>query len=86
MADIADMLKEMKSNPKNVRFSDLCAVCDHYFGRPRQNKTSHKVYKTPWRGDPRVNIQNHKGKAKAYQVKQVLLAIERLEVNYGSRR
>ena len=26
-------------------------------------------------------IQNHKGKAKAYQVKQVLLAIERLEVD-----
>ncbi|NCW99648.1 MAG: toxin HicA, partial [Betaproteobacteria bacterium] len=28
--------------------------------------------------DPRVNIQNDKGKAKAYQVRQVLLAIERL--------
>ena len=31
-------------------------------------------------GDPRVNIQNAKGKAKPYQVKQVLQAIERLEV------
>lgn len=30
--------------------------------------------------EPRVNIQNDKGKAKAYQVKQVLLAIERLGV------
>jgi hypothetical protein len=38
----------------------------------------------PWPGDPRVNIQNHKGKAKAYQVRQVLLAIERLEMNHGS--
>lgn len=36
------------------------------------------VYKTPWIGDPRVNIQNDKGKAKTYQVKQVLQAIERL--------
>jgi len=34
----------------------------------------------PWQGDPRINIQNAKGKAKAYQVKQVLLAIERLGV------
>jgi hypothetical protein len=33
----------------------------------------------PWQGDPRVNIQNSKGKAKAYQVKQVLFAIERLD-------
>ena len=36
------------------------------------------VYKTPWIGDPRVNIQNDKGMAKAYQVKQVLKAIARL--------
>ena len=30
--------------------------------------------------------QNDKGKAKTYQVKQVLLAIERLEVNYGPEK
>ena len=35
---------------------------------------------TPWPGDPRVNIQNDKGKAKTYQVKQVLLALDRLGV------
>jgi len=32
----------------------------------------------PWAGDPRVNIQEDKGFAKAYQVKQVLKAIEKL--------
>ena len=37
------------------------------------------MYKTPRLGDPRVNIQNDKGMAKAYQVRQVLKAIERLE-------
>jgi hypothetical protein len=55
-------------------------VCDGYFGEARQSGSSHKVYKTPWQGDPRVNVQNAKGrakgKAKAYQVKQVLQAIE----------
>lgn len=54
-----------------------------FFGKPRQSGGSHRIYKTPWQGDPRINIQNQKGKAKAYQVKQVLLAIERLEVNHG---
>jgi hypothetical protein len=39
----------------------------------------HSVFKTPWNGDPRVNIQNKNGMAKSYQVKQVLNAIERLE-------
>jgi hypothetical protein len=33
----------------------------------------------PWSGDPRINIQETKGKAKSYQVKQVLLAIDKLE-------
>jgi hypothetical protein len=37
------------------------------------------VFKTPWPGDPRVNIQNDKGKAKAYQVRQVLEAISKLK-------
>ncbi len=40
----------------------------------------------PWQGDPRVNIQNHKGTAKVYQVKQVLLALERYEVDYGTKK
>ena len=83
MAKIKEILAQMKRNPKDVRFSDLCKVCDFYFGEARQRGTSHRTYKIPWKGDPRINIQNHKGKAKAYQVKQVLLAIERLEVDHG---
>jgi hypothetical protein len=55
-------------------------LCADLFGRPRQDGTSHKVYKTPWQGDPRVNIQRGKdGNAKAYQVRQVLDAIDKLE-------
>lgn len=46
--------------------------------------SSHRVYKMPWQGDPRVNIQDQKGKAKPYQVKQVLKAIDRLEEVNGS--
>jgi hypothetical protein len=82
MPKIKDMLTQMSRNPKDVRFSDLCKVCDQYFGEPRQSGGSHRIYKTPWRGDPRINIQNHRGKAKAYQVKQVLLALEKLEVSH----
>ena len=50
-----------------------------YFGEPRQAGTSHRVYRTPWPGDPRVNIQDHDGMVKRYQVRQVLRAIEKLE-------
>lgn len=79
MAGIANILSNMRNNPKGVRFRDLCQVCDHYFGQARQRRTNHRIYPMPWKGDPRINIQNEKGMAKAYQVKQVLKAIERLQ-------
>ncbi len=84
MANIEAIVSSMRRNSSNIRFSDLSRVCDYYFGTARQMGTSHRIYKTPWAGDPRVNIQNSKGKAKDYQVKQVLLAIERIE--YESKR
>jgi hypothetical protein len=86
MKNIAEKLRQFKNSPKDVKFSELCKICVFYFGDARQSGSSHSVYKTPWRGDPRVNIQNHKGKAKAYQVKQVLKAIERLEVEHGNKK
>jgi hypothetical protein len=79
MADSRKILDQMKREPANVRFTDLRKVCEAYFGKPRQMGTSHAVFKTPWIGDPRINIQDDKGKAKAYQVRQVLLAIDKLE-------
>ena len=85
MSRIEDIVVQMRSSPKGIRFADLCRVCERYFGEPRQTGGSHRVYKTPWQGDPRVNIQDERGKAKAYQVKQVLRAIERLEYESHSR-
>lgn len=78
MASIENLLRQIRNNPTGIKFSDLCKVCDHYFGDARQIGSSHRVYKTPWQGDPRVNIQSKKGKAKAYQVRQVLKAIEKM--------
>jgi hypothetical protein len=73
------LLKEFESNPEGVRFAELRKVCEYYFGQGRQSGSSHLIFKMPWAGDPRVNIQDNHGKAKAYQVRQVLNAIERLK-------
>ncbi|HEY9770148.1 MAG TPA: hypothetical protein V6C71_16940 [Coleofasciculaceae cyanobacterium] len=62
MAQIIKLVAQIRNNPQDVRFNDLAKVCTHYFVEPRQQGTSHFVYKTPWQGDPRVNIQNKKGK------------------------
>jgi hypothetical protein len=74
-----EILGQMRAEPADVRFADLRRICERYFGPPRNKGGSHLIFKTPWPGDPRVNIQNRGGKAKAYQVRQVLRAIDRLE-------
>lgn len=79
MAKIESIIQKMRRSPKAIRFQDLAKVCDFHFGEARQSSSSHCIYKTTWPGNPRVNIQNDNGKAKAYQVKQVLKAIDRLE-------
>lgn len=85
MANVSDIVEQMRQTPKGIRFADVCRVCDYFFGKPRQKGSSHRIYKTLWQGDPRVNIQNVKGKAKAYQVRQILRAIERLEYESHSK-
>ena len=79
MASVEKLLKVMRANPQNVRYADLHKVCEHFFGTARGSGGSHAVFKTPWPGDPRVNIQNSNGQAKAYQVRQVLAAIDKKE-------
>lgn len=76
--DIDDVIARLRANPNGIRFNDLSRICGAYFGEPRQRGTSHRIYKMPWQGDPRVNIQNDRGMAKAYQVRQVIKALERL--------
>ena len=91
-ADVDELLARMRSNPRDVRFADACKVVSAFFGAPRHKGTSHRVWKMPWPGDPRVNLQmGEGGKAKAYQVRQALQAIDRsraqrvLEVKHGAK-
>lgn len=78
MPSIDGMIEKMRRSPRNIRFSELAKVCDSLFGEPRMTSGSHIIYRRPWDGDPRINIQNENGMAKAYQVKPVLAAIDRL--------
>lgn len=82
---IDDLVGKMRNAAANIKFSELSKVCEHFFGKPRQMGSSHRLFKTPWPGDPRVNIQNSKGKAKPYQVRQVLDAIDKLREVEGEK-
>jgi len=74
------MKKDILNNPKNVKFDDLIKICTKYFGVSRV-KGSHHIFKMPWKGDPRINIQKDGKMAKLYQVKLVAKALKKLEVN-----
>lgn len=85
--DVDGLLERMRSNPRDVRFADGCKVVSAFFGEPRQKGTSHRVWKMPWSGDPRVNLQmGEGGKAKAYQVRQALQAIDKLRAQRSGER
>lgn len=76
--DIEKIVRNMERAPHNVSFRELEKVCVHYFGAPRING-SHHYFKMPWKDDPRICIQEKNGKAKPYQVKDVLFAVRRIE-------
>jgi len=77
MAQIDDDIKKLEREARNTRFAALARVCQQYSGNERI-KGSHHIFKTPWPGDPRINLQKLKGKAKPYQVQQVIAALEKL--------
>jgi len=75
------MKKGILDSPNNVAFDDLVSLCRRHFGEPRI-RGSHFIFKTPWKGDPRINLQKDGKMAKAYQVRDVKKALEKLEEHH----
>lgn len=75
---IPEALAKLEGSEKNIRFKDLLHICEEFFGKARING-SHHYFKTPWVGNPRINLQDARGKAKEYQVKQVINALKTLQ-------
>jgi hypothetical protein len=85
MEPLNKVIAALENKPGDIKFTTLCRICERFFGTARQKGSSHRVYKTPWKGDPRVNIQEKNGKAKTYQVRQIIKALKRLEADYGNK-
>lgn len=60
-----------------MRFSELCQLAECYGFELARQRGSHRIYKKPGRREL-MNFQDDAGKAKEYQVKQLLSAIEEL--------
>lgn len=75
---IDEIVEDLEKKKGNTRFTDLVNICREHFGEPRI-KGSHHIFKTPWPGDPRLNLQPDKRNAKPYQVDQVIAALKKLD-------
>ncbi len=70
------LLQKLLSGSKNIRFSEAVASAEMFGFRLDRIKSSHHIFVHPDVPEL-VNIQNIKGKAKPYQVKQLLKIVER---------
>ena len=77
------LLQKARRSPANLTFEELCRLAECYgWVFKRQEGTSHRTYGNHSVSIPEgylMNFQDEKGKAKPYQVRQLLKAIEVLE-------
>jgi len=79
---LEEALDELSSS-KNIKFFSLLKICCYFFEGPRI-EGSHHIFKTPWKGQPWLNLQRDGKMAKTYQVKQVKLALLKMrEIRNG---
>lgn len=70
------LLRKLLSGSRNIRFLEATAVAEGFGFRLDRIKGSHHIY--VHRAVPElINLQDVKGKAKPYQVKQLLQIIEK---------
>jgi len=85
MSRVEKLYNKAKGSPNNLSFSDLRLLLEKVGFEFIRQKGSHRTFKHPWIKDIDgiQEIQNVKGKAKAYQVRQVLDKIDRHNLYRG---
>jgi predicted RNA binding protein YcfA (HicA-like mRNA interferase family) len=78
------LLKKALGGTDNLRFGDMVKLIEAFgFRRVRVNG-SHHIFEHPNMREL-INIQNKKGKAKPYQIRQFLDLIEQYNVDLGDK-
>ena len=83
MTSFEKLYEKAKLSPNNFSFEDLCLLAEKAgFVFARQSGTTHRIYKHAKIKalEGMINLQNVRGKAKPYQVRQVLALIEEYEL------
>lgn len=64
---------------RNVRFENFCKVAEAFGYRLDRTSGSHHIYEHPKATRP-LNLQNHRGQAKPYQIRQFLRDVEEFQL------
>ena len=73
------ILAKAERSPNNISFAEICELAECFGFIFRRQSSSHRIYENPELkvGQNRIqNFQNFNGKAKPYQVKQLLRAVQ----------
>jgi hypothetical protein len=76
------LLETARRSPANIRFSDLRGLVERAGFVLRSTRGSHRIYRHATRREiPLINLQEERGgKAKPYQVRQVVRIIDEWEL------
>jgi predicted RNA binding protein YcfA (HicA-like mRNA interferase family) len=74
--DRRELLRRLGRNPHNVRFGDFIGLIEGFGFHLARSRGSHHIFSHPL-VPHLVNVQEFKGQAKAYQVRQFLKLVER---------
>jgi predicted RNA binding protein YcfA (HicA-like mRNA interferase family) len=76
------LLQKALLSPANLRFEEACALARAFGFHLSRVRGSHHIYAHPIVREL-VNLQEAKGKAKPYQVKQLLALVEGYNLSLG---
>ena len=74
------LLQKLIAGSKNVRFNEATTIAEAFGFRLDRISGSHHIFLHPDLSEL-VNLQNVKGKAKPYQIKQLLKIIEKYNLH-----
>ena len=76
------LLLKAYNGPNNLRFHEFVELIEAFGFQFQRTRGSHHLFAKPGLSSI-VNVQEHAGKAKPYQVRQFLELIERYELEFG---
>lgn len=73
------LLQRIINNSKNVKFNEFVLLIESFGFSLTRTEGSHHIYKNI-KIQEIINIQNVKGEAKPYQIKQFLILVEKYDL------